>query len=91
MSYKAILVSKKGFKYQSARLGFKESRLRLEDLDTPFHLCEERLLEDNLKLLLYVKEQSGAKILLALKGFALKSTAKLVSQYLDGCCCTWAL
>ena len=54
-------------------------------LHTPLYICEERKLEANLKLLEYVKEQSGAKIILALKGFAMFSTFELVGRYLDGC------
>jgi len=54
-------------------------------LSTPLYVCEEELLEKNLKLLAYVQEQSGAKIILALKGFAMWSTFDLVSKYLKGC------
>jgi len=54
-------------------------------MKTPYYLCEEKLLEKNLKLLDYVQKQSGAKIILALKGFAMYSTFSLVSKYLKGC------
>lgn len=54
-------------------------------LSTPYYLCEEELLEKNLKLLEYVQEQSGAKIILALKGFAMHGTFPLVKKYLHGC------
>ena len=54
-------------------------------MQTPYYLCEEKLLEKNLKLLSYVKKQSDAKIILALKGFAMHATFGLASQYLDGC------
>ena len=54
------------------------------NIDTPIYICEEQLLENNLKILKRVKDQSGVKILLALKGFAMYSTFKLVSKYLDG-------
>ncbi|MEJ2372788.1 MAG: carboxynorspermidine decarboxylase, partial [Sulfurimonas sp.] len=47
--------------------------------------CEEALLKKNLELLDYVQQQSGAKIILALKGFAMYSTFDLVSKYLQGC------
>ena len=52
---------------------------------TPCYICEEELLEKNLKLLDRVQKQSGAKIILALKGFAMWSTFELVSKYLKGC------
>ena len=54
-------------------------------LQTPCYICEESLLEKNLKLLDYVQKESGAKIILALKGFAMWSTFPLVSKYLQGC------
>ncbi|MEA1956241.1 MAG: carboxynorspermidine decarboxylase [Campylobacterota bacterium] len=57
----------------------------IENLQTPYYICEEELLEKNLKLLDYVQKESGAKIILALKGFAMFSTFELVSKYLKGC------
>ncbi len=56
------------------------------NLPTPCWILDEKLLINNLKLLAYVKEQSHAKILLALKGYALWKSFNLVSEYLDGCC-----
>jgi carboxynorspermidine decarboxylase len=53
---------------------------------TPYWLLDESLLEKNLKTLAYIKEHTGAKILLALKGYALWQSFPLVSKYLDGCC-----
>ena len=55
-----------------------------EDLETPYYLCEEELLEKNLQILEDVQKRSGAKILLALKGFAMWSTFPLVAKYLKG-------
>ena len=57
----------------------------IEGLETPYYICEEELLENNLKILDYVQKKSGAKIILALKGFAMWSTFPLVSKYLHGC------
>jgi len=54
-------------------------------VQTPCYICEEELLENNLKLLDSVQKESGAKIILALKGFAMWSTFELVSKYLKGC------
>ena len=54
-------------------------------IKTPAYICEEELLEGNLKLLNYVGQESGAKIIVALKGFAMWSTFDLVSKYLKGC------
>jgi len=56
-----------------------------ENLKTPCYICEEELLEKNLKLLDFIQKQSGAKIILALKGFAMWSTFPLVREYLQGC------
>ena len=55
-------------------------------MKTPYWLLEEQLLENNLKTLAHIKEQTGVKILLALKGYALWKSFPLVSKYLDGCC-----
>ncbi len=55
-------------------------------MQTPYWLLEEELLEKNLKILAEIKEATGIKILLALKGYALWQSFPLVSKYLDGCC-----
>jgi len=58
--------------------------LNYKMLPSPSYVCHLELLEQNLQLLSHVKEKSGAKIILALKGFAMWSTFDLVSHYLDG-------
>ena len=58
----------------------------LEKLPSPAYVCEEELLENNLKLLKRVQDETGVKILLALKGFAMHSTFDLCKKYLKGCC-----
>jgi len=55
-------------------------------MKTPYWLLEEKFLEKNLQLLAHIKEQTGVKILLALKGYALWHSFPMVSKYLDGCC-----
>ena len=57
-----------------------------EKLPSPAYVCEEELLENNLKLLKRVQDETGVKILLALKGFAMYSTFDLCKKYLKGCC-----
>lgn len=52
---------------------------------TPSYICFEKELKENLEILKRVKDESGAKILLSLKAFAMYSTFDLVKQYLDGC------
>lgn len=53
---------------------------------TPAFVVDLSLLRRNLELLGRVQEESGCKVLLALKGFAMFSTFPLVRQYLSGCC-----
>jgi len=55
-------------------------------LPSPCFVCEEALLEKNLKILDRVQKEAKVKILLALKGFALWSTFDLCKEYLHGCC-----
>ncbi len=59
--------------------------MKFLEIDTPYYICEEELLESNLKILDDVQKRSGAKIILALKGFAMWSTFPLVASYLKGC------
>ena len=59
---------------------------KIDHLPSPCWLLEEEKLLKNLELLQFVKEKSGAKILLALKGYALWKSFPLIRQYLDGCC-----
>jgi carboxynorspermidine decarboxylase len=56
------------------------------NLPSPCWLLEESLLLKNLELLKYVKEQSGVKVLLALKGYALWKSFNMIKPYLNGCC-----
>ena len=51
---------------------------------TACFVLEEARLRRNLETLQYVQEQSGAQIILALKGFAMFSTFGLIRQYLHG-------
>ncbi|CAA6801368.1 MAG: Carboxynorspermidine decarboxylase, putative (EC [uncultured Campylobacterales bacterium] len=59
-----------------------------QNINTPVYICEEDKLRANLELLQNIEQRSGAKILLALKGFAFSYYGKLVSEYLSGCCCS---
>jgi carboxynorspermidine decarboxylase len=51
---------------------------------SPCFVLEEARLRANLELLAHVQRESGAKIILALKGFAMYGTFPLVRQYLPG-------
>jgi len=55
-------------------------------LPSPYWLLEEKKLIQNLELISTVKKKSGAKVLLALKGYALWKSFPLLQPYLDGCC-----
>ena len=58
----------------------------LKRLPSPCWLLEEKKLVENLELISTVKKKSGAKVLLALKGYALWKSFPLLHPYLDGCC-----
>ncbi len=62
----------------------KKPSIDLGKIPSPCFVLEEELLINNLKLLQSVSQQSGAKILCALKGFSMWSTFPLVQQYLEG-------
>lgn len=53
-------------------------------MKTPYYLIDEELLEKNLKVLHYIKEKTGCKILLAQKCFSMFSVYSLIGKYLDG-------
>jgi carboxynorspermidine decarboxylase len=57
-------------------------------MKTPIYICEEELLEKNLKILDRVQKEAGCKILVALKGFAMWSTFDLLEKYLSGATCS---
>ncbi|MDE1851557.1 MAG: carboxynorspermidine decarboxylase [Candidatus Micrarchaeota archaeon] len=55
-------------------------------VESPCFLVNEGILRSNMETLSYVKKKTGAKILLALKAFAMHSTFPTISRYLDGVC-----
>lgn len=56
----------------------------ISKIPTPCYVCEEELLQKNLDILDYVQRESGAKILLALKGYAMWSTFAQIGKVLHG-------
>lgn len=60
----------------------------LSKIKTPAYVCEEAKVRKNLELLKRVKDESGAKVLVALKGFAFSGVMGLVGEYLDGATCS---
>ena len=61
-------------------------KLDLERLPSPCYVVDEVAVERNLKVLAQLAEDSGAKILSALKAFSMWRLAPLVSRYLSGTC-----
>ncbi|PCJ59244.1 MAG: carboxynorspermidine decarboxylase [Planctomycetota bacterium] len=57
---------------------------QLRDIDTPSYVVSEELLKKNLKILKHVQDESGCKIILALKGFAMHSLFPIIKEYLPG-------
>ncbi|WP_139521164.1 carboxynorspermidine decarboxylase [Helicobacter pylori] len=55
-------------------------------IPTPCYVLESERLEKNAKILEIVRQQSGAKILLALKGYAFWREFGILRQRLNGCC-----
>ena len=53
-------------------------------IETPAYIVDERLLEQNLKLIRSVMDRTGCKILLAQKGFSMFSEYPLIGKYLCG-------
>jgi carboxynorspermidine decarboxylase len=59
-------------------------KVDLSQVPSPCHVLHRGLLAENLRILRSVMDRSGAKVLLALKGFAQFSEAKLIAKYLAG-------
>lgn len=53
-------------------------------IPSPCFVLDQKLLEQNLQLIHQVQEESGANIILALKGFSMYKMFPLVKQYLSG-------
>jgi len=62
------------------------NHINRKNLPSPCWLLEETLLKKNLELIEEIKNKTGAKVLLALKGYALWKSFPLLKPYLDGCC-----
>jgi carboxynorspermidine decarboxylase len=54
------------------------------EIKTPYYLIDEKKLLNNLKIIKKVRQQSGAKSVLALKCFSTWSVFGLMQQYMDG-------
>lgn len=56
----------------------------MKNIKTPAYVVDERLLVKNLELLKSIQDRTGAKILLALKGFSMYKEFPLIGEYLAG-------
>jgi carboxynorspermidine decarboxylase len=62
------------------------SKLDLSRIPSPCFVVDEVAVERNLQILKGVADQSGAKVLAALKAFSMWSLAPLTARYLSGTC-----
>ena len=61
--------------------------LKIKDkLPSPTWVLEEKHLRRNIEILDEIQQKSGAKILLALKGYALWASFSMIKEKLRGCC-----
>ena len=58
--------------------------MKLEQVPTPAYVIDLVKLEANCRILQYVQEEAGCKVLLAQKAYSLYKTYPLISQYLSG-------
>ena len=61
-------------------------RIAAGALGTPVYLLDETLIEENMRVLRYVKDRTGCRVLHALKAYASFATFPMMSRYLDGTC-----
>ena len=55
-------------------------------IETPAYVVDVALLRQNMEKLARVQSESGACVLLALKGFSMFSVFPIMREYLSGCC-----
>lgn len=63
-------------------------KYNINTIKTPAYVCYEDKLKNNLEIFKKIQEESGVKVLLALKGFAFSAAMPLIKQYLNGCTCS---
>ena len=62
--------------------------MKIDEIKTPAYVCEEEKLIKNLEILKKVADESGAKILCALKGFSFSFAMTYIAKYLNGATCS---
>lgn len=68
----------------AAQKGMNDEKMKWIELSTPCYVIDERLIENNLKILRGVMERTGARILLAQKAFSMYALYPLIGEYLCG-------
>ncbi len=76
---------------ESKRKSFKAADKRFldiakGDIATPVYLLDETLIEENMRVMQYVKDRTGCRVLHALKAYASFATFPVMRRYLDGVC-----
>ncbi|HQH43471.1 MAG TPA: carboxynorspermidine decarboxylase [Syntrophorhabdaceae bacterium] len=79
-----IIKLNKKKRFRESHRGFLE--ISQKNIKTPVYLIDENLIEENMRVLRYVKDRTGCKILHALKAYATYATFPVMSLYLDGTC-----
>lgn len=62
----------------------KKSPTKNARITTPYYLIDEKKLLENMKKMAFVRERSGAKVVLALKCFSTWSVFDIMKPYMDG-------
>ncbi|MDR2017571.1 MAG: carboxynorspermidine decarboxylase [Syntrophobacterales bacterium] len=73
-------VRKKSFRAANGRF----LKIAAGPIATPVYLLDETLIEENMRILRYVKDRTGCKILHALKAYASFATFPMMARYVDG-------
>jgi carboxynorspermidine decarboxylase len=78
---------KKSFEAANRRfLKIASGAIDVGSMETPVYLVDETLIEENMRIMRYVKDRTGCKILHALKSYASFATFPMMRRYLDGTC-----
>lgn len=64
----------------------EELEIIVRDAESPSYVLVERVFRENLAIIQRVKRESGAKVLMALKGFACGSLLPIAAEVVDGAC-----
>lgn len=73
-------------KRRFAAAGKRFLEIAAGDIATPVYLIDETLIEENMRIVRYVKDRTGCRILHALKAYASFATFPMMRKYLDGVC-----